>query len=248
MGHVARSEPDGYTILLATNAYSVNVTLYNKIPYDAAKDFVGVCELASSPNTFVVKSELPAKTMKEFVALAKASPDKFNVSSPPIGTTPQIQTSVLKIRENLPHLQNVVFKGGGEATNAILGGSTPIGLIGLGNVLAQSNAGKMTPLALGNNIRSTQLPDVPTLEELGIKGYDKSGWHALFAPKGTPAEIINRINAVLNKALASTEMKLKLAAIGADADGGPPERLTERMRAELREWAEVIRLSGATVE
>src|ERR1700681_2733823 len=94
MGNVARSEPDGYTILLATNAYSVNATLYNKIPYDPLKDFVAVSELATSPNTFVVKSELPAKTIKEFVELARANPDKFNCSTPPIGTTPQIQLEV----------------------------------------------------------------------------------------------------------------------------------------------------------
>src|SRR5664280_1875731 len=126
MGYVARSEPDGYTILLATNAYSINATLYNKIPYDPLKDFVGVCELATSPNTFVVKSDLPAKTMKEFVALARANPDKFNVSTPPIGTTPQLQAEVLKIREKLPKLESVVFKGGGDALQALLSGTVQL--------------------------------------------------------------------------------------------------------------------------
>ena len=126
MGHVARSDPDGYTILLATNAYSINATLYNKIPYDPLKDFVGVCELATSPNTFVVKSELPAKTIKEFVALAQANPDKFNVATPPIGTTPQLQAEVLKIREKLPKLESVVFKGGGDALQALLSGTVQL--------------------------------------------------------------------------------------------------------------------------
>src|ERR1700688_3739695 len=122
-GNVGRSIPDGYTILLATNAWSVNVTLFNNVPYDPLKDFVGVCELATSPNTFVVKSELPAKTMKEFVALAKAEPDKFNCATPPIGTTPQIQLEVLKLRENLPKLEDVVFKGRGDAIQALLSGT-----------------------------------------------------------------------------------------------------------------------------
>src|SRR5450631_764824 len=111
MGYAARSEPDGYTLLLVTNAYSINPTLYNSIPYDQLKDFVGVSELASSPNTFVVRSELPVKTMKEFVALARKSPDKFNVSTPPIGTSPQLQATVLKVIEKLPKLEEVVFKG-----------------------------------------------------------------------------------------------------------------------------------------
>src|ERR1700726_4688755 len=110
MGNAAHSDPDGYTILLATNAYSVNASLYKSIPYDPLKDFVGVCELATSPNTFVVESELPAKSMKEFVALARANPDKFNCATPPIGTTPQIQLEVLKLREKLPKLEDVVFK------------------------------------------------------------------------------------------------------------------------------------------
>ncbi|MGB8894363.1 MAG: tripartite tricarboxylate transporter substrate binding protein, partial [Pseudolabrys sp.] len=120
MGAAARSEADGYTILLATNAYSVNASLYNKIPYDPLKDFVGVSELATSPNTFVVKSDLPAKNMKEFVALARANPEQFNCATPPIGTTPQIQLEVLKLREKLPKLEDVVFKGGGDALQALL--------------------------------------------------------------------------------------------------------------------------------
>src|SRR5450759_4447972 len=126
MGYVARSDPDGYTILLATNAYSVNSTLYNSIPYDPLKDFVGVSELATSPNTFVVKSDLSAKTVKEFVALARANPEKFNCATPPIGTTPQIQLEVLKLRENLPKLEDVVFKGGGDAIQALLSGTTQL--------------------------------------------------------------------------------------------------------------------------
>src|SRR6187431_2997777 len=101
MGYVANADPDGYTILLATNAYSVNFALYNKLPYDPYKDFVGVCELASSPNTFVVRSETPAKSVKEFVALAKANPEKFNVATPPVGTAPHIQAEVLKVRESM---------------------------------------------------------------------------------------------------------------------------------------------------
>ena len=118
MGHVARAEPDGYTILLATNAYSVNVTLYNKIPYDAANDFVGVCELATSPNTFVVKSELPAKTMKEFVALAKANPDKYNVSSPPpLNTTFCRFGSFSRIFRTLVWICGVVPIGGDDTLN-----------------------------------------------------------------------------------------------------------------------------------
>ena len=132
MGQAAKAAPDGYTYLLATNAYSVNASLYAKLPYDPHKDFVGVSELASSPNTFVVKSDLPAKTMKEFVALARANPKKFNVATPPIGTTPQLQASVLKARENLPNLEEIVFKGGGDALQALLAGTVQLSSGSLG--------------------------------------------------------------------------------------------------------------------
>jgi tripartite-type tricarboxylate transporter receptor subunit TctC len=123
MEYVARSDPDGYTILLATNSYSVNYGLYNQLPYDPFKDFVGVSELATSPNSFAVRSELPAKTMKDFISLARASPDKFNCATPPIGTTSQLQLELLKIRVKLPKLEDVVFKGGGEAIAGLLGGT-----------------------------------------------------------------------------------------------------------------------------
>ena len=119
MGYVAKADPDGYTILLATNAFSVNVSLYHQLPYDP-KDFTGVCELASSPNTFVVKADSPAKNMKEFVALAKANPDKYNCATPPIGTSSQLQLEFLKAKEKLPKLADVVFKGGGDAITALL--------------------------------------------------------------------------------------------------------------------------------
>ena len=125
MGYVARSDPDGYTILLGDERLSVNYGLYNHLPYDPYKDFVAVSELATTPNTFVVRSELPAKTIKDFIALARANPDKYNCATP-IGTTPQLQLEVLKIREKLPRLEDVVFKGGGDAITALPSGTVQL--------------------------------------------------------------------------------------------------------------------------
>ena len=126
MGSVARADADGYTILLSTSAYSVNPGLYENLPYDPFKDFVAVCELAVSPHVFAVKPELGVSTMKEFVALAKKDPDKFNVSTPPIGTTPQLQAEVLKLREGLQRMATVVFPGGGDALKALLSGTVQL--------------------------------------------------------------------------------------------------------------------------
>src|ERR1700684_2654244 len=148
MEYVAHAEPDGYTVLLATNAYSVNYGLYNHIPYDPFKDFVGVCELAASPNAFVVRSESPAKTMKEFVALARANPDKYNCSTPPIGTTAQLQLELLKIRDKMPKLADVVFKGGGDAVTALLSGSVELSSGSLAPALPHIQAGTFRCLAV----------------------------------------------------------------------------------------------------
>src|SRR6185437_13555050 len=158
MGTASHATPDGYTILLATNAYSVNASLYNKIPYDPLKDFVGVCELATSPNTFVVKSDLPAKTVKEFAALARANPDKFNCATPPIGTTPQISAEMLKLREKLPKLEVVVFKGGGDALQALLSGTVQLSSGSLPPAAPHIKAGTLRCLAVTGE---TRWPDMP---------------------------------------------------------------------------------------
>src|SRR3984957_1309915 len=163
MEYAAHADPDGYTILLATNAYSVNYGLYNSLPYDPYKDFVGVSELATTPNTFVVKSELPAKTIKDFVALARANPEKYNCATPPIGTTPQIELEVLKIRENLPKLADVVFNGGGDAITSLLSGTVQLSSCSLGPALPHIKAGEMRCLAVCGTARWPDLPDVPSI-------------------------------------------------------------------------------------
>ena len=214
MGAAARAEPDGYTILLATNAYSVNATLYNKIPYDPAKDFVGVSELATSPNTFVVRSELPAKTMKEFVALVRANPDKYNCSTPPIGTTPQIQLEVLKIREKLPQLEDVVFKGGGDAITALLGGNVQLSSGSLPPALPHIKAGTLRCLAVTGDQRWTELPDVPTMVEAGYKQFVFGVDCALLAPAKTPPEAVKWLETETLKVLNTKDIQDKLHKAG----------------------------------
>jgi tripartite-type tricarboxylate transporter receptor subunit TctC len=214
MGAVARAEPDGYTILLATNAYSINATLYNKIPYDPLKDFVGVCELATSPNTFVVKSDLPAKTMKEFVALARANPDKFNVSTPPIGTTPQLQAEVLKIREKLPKLESVVFKGGGDALQALLSGTVQLSSGALAPAAPHIKAGTLRCLTVTGETRWPDLPDVPTMVESGYKDFVFAVDTVLLVPAKTPPDIVKWLEAETLKVLGTAEMKEKLYKSG----------------------------------
>ncbi len=214
MSAAARSDADGYTLLLATNAYSINVSLYNKIPYDPLKDFVGVCELATSPNTFVVKSDLPVKTVKEFAALARANPDKFNVSAPPIGTAPQISAEMLKLREKLPKLQTVIFKGGGDALQALLSGTVQLSSGSLPPAIAHIKAGTLRCLAVTGETRWPDMPDVPTMVEAGYKDFVLATDTVLLAPAKTPPEAIKWMETETLKVLGTAEMKEKLFKSG----------------------------------
>src|SRR5215813_5997829 len=230
-GNAAHATPDGYTILLATNAWSVNVSLYNKIPYDPLKDFVGVSELATSPNTFVVRSDLSAKTMQEFVALARANPDKFNCATPPIGTTPQIQLEVLKIREKLPKLENVVYKGGGDAIQALLSGTAQLSSGSLPPAAPHIKAGTMRCLAVTGEERWPDLPDVPTMVEAGYKDFVFATDTFLLAPAKVPPEIVAWLEAQTLKVLGNPDMKDKLYRQG----------FLVRPKGAKDEWARVVK-------
>ena len=214
MEYAARAEPDGYTILLATNSYSVNYGLYNQLPYDPFKDFVGVSELATSPNTFVVRSELPAKTMKEFIALARANPDKYNCSTPPIGTTSQLQLELLKIREKLPKLEDVVFKGGGDAIAALLAGTAQLSSGSLPPALPHITAGTLRCLAVTGDARWPSLPDVPTMEEAGYKDFVFAVDCVLLAPAKTPPESVKWLETETLKVLGAPDTSEKLVKAG----------------------------------
>jgi len=213
MGYAAKAEPDGYTILLITNAFSVNVNLYHQLPYKV-DDFVPVCELASSPNTFVVKADSPAKTMKEFVALARANPDKYNCATPPIGTSSQMQLEFLKTKENLPKLADVVFKGGGDAIQALLGGNVQLSSGSLAPALPHIQAGTLRGLAVTGEARWPELPDVPTMQEVGYQDFVFAVDCALLAPAKTPPEAVKWLETETVKILKMKDIQDKLHKAG----------------------------------
>jgi len=213
MGYAAKSEPDGYTVILITNAFSANVSLYHELPYKTS-DFVPVCELASSPNTFTVKADLPAKTMKEFVALARANPDKYNCATPPIGTSSQLQLEYLKSIENLPKLSDVVFKGGGDAITALLGGNVQLSSGSLPPALPHIKAGTLRCLAVTGDQRWTELPDVPTMVEAGYKQFVFGVDCALLAPAKTPPEAVKWLETETLKVLNTKDIQDKLHKAG----------------------------------
>ena len=244
MEYVAHADPDGYTILLATNAFSVNYGLYNTLPYDPYKDFIGVSELASSPNTFVVKSELPAKTIEEFVALARANPEKYNCATPPIGTTPQLQLEVLKSRDNLPKLADVVFKGGGDAIEALISGTVQLSSGSLGPAMPHIKAGALRCLAISAQARWPELPDVPTMAESGYKDFVFATDMVLLAPAKTPPAEVKWLEGETLKVLATPEMKDKLFQSGFLVRPQGADAAWSRVTKEIGLFKQIIDQAG----
>ncbi|HEX4407277.1 MAG TPA: tripartite tricarboxylate transporter substrate binding protein [Xanthobacteraceae bacterium] len=243
MEYAARSEPDGYTILLATNAYSINYGLYNTVPYDPFKDFVAVSEVGGSPNIFVVKSDFPAKTMKEFVAAARAN-EKFNASTSPIGTTPQLQLEVLKSRDNLPKLEGVVFKGGGEAIEALLAGTVQMCSGSLAPSEPHIKSGALRGLAICAEQRWPDLPDVPTMAEAGYPNFVFAVDAVLMAPAKTPPANVKWLEAETLKVLAMQDLKDKFFQAGFFVRAKGADAAWARVSKEITLFKDVIEKAG----
>ena len=244
MGAVARADADGYTLLLATSAYSVNPGLYASLPYDPFKDFAAVAELATTPNIFTVKPEVPANTMGELVALAKANPDKFNVSTPPIGTTPQLEAEVLKAREGLGRMASIVFAGGGEALQAVLAGTVQLSSGTLAPALPQIKVGALKGLAVTGINRWPELPEIPTMVEAGYRDFVFETYTALLAPARTPPEIVSLLERETLAILRRPEMRGKLAELGFEVQAKDGKGHMARVTKEVPMFREIITQSG----
>jgi tripartite-type tricarboxylate transporter receptor subunit TctC len=244
MGMVARAEPDGYTILLATSAYSVNPGLYLTLPYEPFKDFVAICELAVSPNVFAVSPNLPASNMKEFVALAKANPEKFNVSVPPIGTTPQLQAELLKVRDGLKGMASVVFAGGGDALKALMGGTVQLSSGVLAPAHPHLKAGAIRGLAVTGRTRWHDLQEIPTMLESGYPDFVFETYTALMAPAKTPPEIVSRLENSALEILRTPEMRDKLTQAGFEVTAKSGKEHMKRVAKEVPMFAEIIAQAG----
>jgi tripartite-type tricarboxylate transporter receptor subunit TctC len=244
MGMVARAEPDGYTILLSTSAYAINPGLYNQLPFDPFKDFVAVCELAVSPHVFAVKPELGVKTMKDFVALAKKNPDKFNVSTPPIGTSPHLQAEVLKLREGLQKMATVVFPGGGDALKAAISGTVQLSSGVLAPAHPHVKAGTLVGLAVTGKNRWHDLPDIPTMEEAGYKDFIFETYTALMAPAKTPPDVVARLEKAALDVLAKPDLKKKLTESGFEVTAKPGKDHLARLNKEIPLFRDFINQAG----
>ncbi|MBX9777064.1 MAG: hypothetical protein K2Y71_22015 [Xanthobacteraceae bacterium] len=244
MGFAARAEPDGYTILLTTSAYSVNPGLYEKLPYDPFKDFSAICELAVSPHVFAIKPDLGPKTMKEFVALAKKAPSKFNVATPPIGTTPQLQAEVLKQREGLQEMATVVFAGGGDALKSVIAGTVQLSSGVLAPAHPQIKAGNLLGLAVTGTSRWHDLPEIPTMIEAGYKDFVFDTYTALMAPVKTPPEIVRTLEKSALEILNRPDMRAKLTQSGFEVTARDGKGHMARVTKEVAMFRDIIAQAG----
>jgi len=246
--YVAKSPPDGYTILLgALSTHAVNPSLYKSMPYDAVKDFAPITLIAITPNVLVVNASLPVNSAKEFIAYAKANPGKLNFGSGSNGSAGHLAGELFKV-ETGSDAVHVPFKGGAPATQALMAGDTQFMFDNLANAMSQVKAGRIKALAVTTAQRSNLVPDLPTMAEAGLPGFDISTWYGLFAPAGTPAPIVAKWNADVTKILNSSDVKAKLVADGADPSPNTPEQFSQFIARELAKYARIVKASGAKVD
>jgi tripartite-type tricarboxylate transporter receptor subunit TctC len=240
MGNAAKAAGDGYTILFVSSSYVVNPSLYHKIPYDPEKDFVPVTKAAAAPNALIVNPSIPARTVKDLVDLIKADPLRFNIASPGIGTTPHLSIELFKQAFGLDDLTVVPFVGGNPAIQAVVAGHTPLSFQAIPPATALVKEGRLRALAITATRRSSALPDVPTLEELGVKGQEAETMQGVLVPAGTPKEIVDLLQREIAAILATPDVKEKVLALGFEPEGNTPAEFDAYIKAEITRWKKVI--------
>jgi len=243
----AKAAPDGYTVLVMSLTFTVNPSIRSKLPYDTEKDLVPVTLIASAPLILVVHPSLPVKSVKEFIAYAKANPGRLNFGSGGPGSTPHLAGEMLKSMAGL-EMTHVPYKGGGPALADLVGGQIQLMLENIPSTLPFVKLGRLRVLAVTSTKRSPTVPDVPTLDEAALKGYELTGWNGLFVPRGTPRAIVNQLYAETVKALAAPDVKERLAAMSAEPGGESPEKFAVFIKAEIRKWAKIAKEAGLKVE
>ena len=245
---VAKAPNDGYTLVMGTvNTHSINGALYAKMPYDMVRDFTPVSLIASTPNLLVVNLNLPVKNVQELIAYAKANPDKLSFGSPGIGSSIHISGELMKTMTGIK-MTHVPYKGRQFAIPDLLGGQIQLMFDNMPSALPLAKEGKLRALGQTGPKRSPAAPDVPTVAEQGVPGFEVTSWFAIFAPAGTPKDIVSRLNAEAQRVYRLPDVQDRLKILGLDTVLSTPEELGRVQEAEVIKWARVVRESGAKAE
>jgi tripartite-type tricarboxylate transporter receptor subunit TctC len=243
----AKSPPDGYTIVFAySGTHSINPYIYRKMPFRES-DFAPIIWNASVPQVVVVHPSLPIKSPKDIIALAKANPGAFTYGSSGNGAINHLAGALFASMTGAP-LTHVPFKGGGPAAISLMGGEIAMIFGEPATIVSHLKSGKMKAIAVTSGKRALALPDLPTVQETGIKGYDVTSWNGMLAPAGTSADIIRRLNSEFNRIIATPEMRKRMIENGYEPVGGPPEKFGEFIKAELAKWAPVVKAANIRVD
>jgi tripartite-type tricarboxylate transporter receptor subunit TctC len=247
MDAVAKAPPDGHTLGVATLTFSLNPSLFAKLPYDTEKDFAPVSLVSVVPFVFAIHPSVPARSIDQLIALAKAKPGELNYSSSGIGSASQMAAELFKYMTQTS-MVHVPFTGGGPATVALLGGQVSLFVMSIPGGLAHFKSGKLVALAVTSSQRDATLPDVPSVAEAGLPGYELLEYQGIVAPAGTPRAAIARLHQAIVKSLAAPDFKERLSASGAYAVGSTPEQLGEHVNREIARWSKVIKAANIHLE
>ena len=244
----ARAPADGYTLFMGTvGTHAINAALYKKMPFDPIKDFAPLTRVANVPNLLVANPAQPYKTVQELIAYAKANPGKVNFGSSGSGSSIHLSGELFKSMAKVD-MQHVPYKGSAPAVTDLLGNQIGIMFDNMPSAIQHVRSGKLRPIAVTTAKRSPELPDVPTIAEAGVPGYEATSWFGMFAPAGTPAPIITQLNKALVKVLAQPETRKKINEQGAETAGETPEQFAAFIQQESVKWGKVVKESGASVD
>ena len=244
---VAKSAPDGYTLLFTTSSLAINASLYKNLGYDALRDFAPISVLCESPNLLVANQSVPAKDVRELVALARARPGALNYSSAGSGTTQHLAGELFKLRTKTD-IVHVPYKGTAPSLTSVIAGETQFSFANIPAILQHVKSGRLRALAVAGTKRSELMPDVPTMKEAGIEGVEMPVWYGLLAPAATPREIVNALAAASTKAARSFDLRQRLIEQGTEVVANSPDEFARMLREDIAKYAEIVRISGARPE
>jgi len=245
--HVAKSAPDGYTLIMGTSSLAISQSLYQKLTYNLVQDFAPITQAVNYTNLLVVHPSAGVSTVAELLALAKAKPGSLSYGTAGNGTPPHMTGELFKAYTGV-NILHIPYKGGAPAIADLIAGQIPMMFDNVPPLLPHVRSGRIKALAVTSLARIAVLPDVPTLHELGLKDFDAVGWNGLLAPAGTPREIVSRLHGEVVKVLRAPEVRDQLTSQGADIVGNSPEEFSAWIKTEVKKWADVVKVSGAKID